>query len=271
MGRLEKIVVLTVLFLVAVILAISLNSGSSTAKTPVADGGKPVGPRGRHVGAEAEAVDPSNVVADASGAKRSDGAVAQPTGALNSQVTPNAAPAQTPPANANPAPSAATPPVNPQPAPSSEYLKTRDGLTPTSNEEWMTYTWKAGDTFTALSERYYGSKLYVSRLKSANEGKDETKLAPGESILVSVSPSAAIDRATVAKTTKDDANKPADAATTKWSGGPYVVKAGDVLGTIAQQVYGTSKKWKKIYDANRDVLGDSPNSLKVGMKLRIPE
>ena len=259
MGRLEKIVVLTVLFLVAVILAISLNSGSSTAKTPIAGAGKAVGPRARN----GEAGDPGNAAADAGGAKTAGGDAAQPNGALNSQVTPVV--------NANPNPGA--PPAvvaNAQPAPSADYIVTREGLTPTSDEAWMIYTWKAGDTFKALAQRYYSSQLYVSRLKSANEGKDEAKLVPGDQILVSVQPSAPIDRATLAKPAKGDA-KVADTTATKWTGGPYVVKAGDVLGTISQQVYGTSKSWKKIYDANRDVLGDSPNSLKVGMKLRIPE
>jgi nucleoid-associated protein YgaU len=270
MGRLEKIVVLTVLFLVAVILAISLNSGPSAAKTPIAGAGKPAGPRGRN----AEVVDPGNAATDASGAS---GAVtagadaAQPNGALNSQVTPAGAPAQVPVANAAPNPGAPSAVVaNVQPPSNERYLFTREGLEPTSDEAWMTYTWKEGDTFKDLSRRYYNSQLYVSRLLSANEGKNEAKLVAGEKILVSVAPSASIDRATLAKPAKGDA-KVADATATKWTGGPYVVKAGDVLGTISQQVYGTSKSWKKIYDANRDVLGDSPNSLKVGMKLRIPE
>jgi len=268
MGRLEKIVVLTVLFLVAVILAISLNSGSSAAKTPIAGAGKPAGPRARN----AEAVEPGNAAVDASGAKTAGPTdAAQPNGALNSQVTPGAQP-QAPVANAAPNPGAPSAVVaNVQPPSNERYLFTRDDLTPTSDEAWMVYSWKAGDTFKNLSERYYGSQLYASRLQSANEGKIDNKLAAGDQILVSVLPSASIDHATLVKPAKGEANKAADATATKWTGGPYVVKAGDVLGTIAQQVYGTSKSWKKIYDANRDVLGDSPNSLKVGMKLRIPE
>ena len=51
----------------------------------------------------------------------------------------------------------------------------------------------------------------------------------------------------------------------------YTVKQGDVLGSIATAVYGSAKHWKRIYDANRDVIGDDPNKLKVGTKLRIPE
>ncbi len=51
----------------------------------------------------------------------------------------------------------------------------------------------------------------------------------------------------------------------------YVVKPGDTLGTIAQRVYGDATKWRVIYDANRDVIGDNPDSVKVDMKLKIPK
>jgi nucleoid-associated protein YgaU len=54
------------------------------------------------------------------------------------------------------------------------------------------------------------------------------------------------------------------------TGKVYVVKAGDMLSGISQQFYGTSKKWQKILDANRDTLS-SPEKLKPGMRLRIPE
>jgi nucleoid-associated protein YgaU len=261
MGRLEKIVVLTVLFLVAVILAYSLNSGPGGNKAPLAGAGKTSGPRGRN----------GNTESVEQNASTANPAAAQPNGALNSSVAP-AKPtgANTDAGTAAHGPAAANPP-GAQPLAATQYIVTREGLVPTADDAWMLYTWKAGDTFAALSERYYGSKLYVSRLKSANEGKDDAKLAAGEQILVSVAPMNAVDPAALAKPAAKEADKTAEATATKWSGGPYVVKAGDVLGTISQQVYGTSKKWKKIYDANRDVLGDSPNTLKVGTKLRIPE
>ena len=50
----------------------------------------------------------------------------------------------------------------------------------------------------------------------------------------------------------------------------YVVKKGDTLQKISSEMYGTAKKWKKIYDANKDVL-KSPDTIKPGQKLVIPE
>jgi len=47
----------------------------------------------------------------------------------------------------------------------------------------------------------------------------------------------------------------------------YVVQRGDTLSKIAVK-YKTT--WQKIYQANIDVIGKSPNQIKVGMKLLIP-
>jgi nucleoid-associated protein YgaU len=50
----------------------------------------------------------------------------------------------------------------------------------------------------------------------------------------------------------------------------YRVKRGDTLSRIAQKLLGTSRRYNEIYKANRDVLR-TPNSLREGMILRIPE
>ncbi len=51
----------------------------------------------------------------------------------------------------------------------------------------------------------------------------------------------------------------------------YVVKRGETLSEISAkpEIYGTSKKWKKIYEANQDKIKD-PNKIKAGQKLKIP-
>ena len=49
----------------------------------------------------------------------------------------------------------------------------------------------------------------------------------------------------------------------------YVVQHDDSLSKISLKMYGSAVKWRLIYEANRDIL-PSANSLKIGMKLRIP-
>ena len=50
----------------------------------------------------------------------------------------------------------------------------------------------------------------------------------------------------------------------------HVVHKGDTLQKISIKYYKTSKNWQRIYQANRDVLKDDPNTIHPGMKLVIP-
>lgn len=49
----------------------------------------------------------------------------------------------------------------------------------------------------------------------------------------------------------------------------YVVKKGDTLQKISNKMYGTTKKWKKIFEANKDTLKD-PDDIRPDQKLVIP-
>jgi nucleoid-associated protein YgaU len=49
----------------------------------------------------------------------------------------------------------------------------------------------------------------------------------------------------------------------------YIVQKGDTLPKIAEKVYGDKTKWRKIFDANKNIL-DNPYSLSVGQELTIP-
>lgn len=300
MGRLEKIVVIVVLFLVASILGISLGTepdsesqaGASTAqnapRTPAERQARAAALRNQAEAAAGQANPHGGApggVMSTSLAPRDAGALApQPAGGAQSDLaranpaaeqlnaspgvadrsaptsTPNGGPAlPVAPANAG-APNAA-----PQQAPT-EFLVSRAGLAPTASDEFMSYSWQAGDSYRSLAQRFYGSPLHVKRLRDANEGRDEAKFAVGDTILVAVKPTADADR--IARPSARDAK---DKSVATVVGGTYTVGSGDVLGTISQKVYGTATKWRKIYDANRDVIGGDPNQLKPGMVLRIPQ
>lgn len=49
----------------------------------------------------------------------------------------------------------------------------------------------------------------------------------------------------------------------------YTVQKGDTLQKISQKYFGTSKKWTKIYEANKDTL-KAPDKIYVGQVLNIP-
>lgn len=49
----------------------------------------------------------------------------------------------------------------------------------------------------------------------------------------------------------------------------YTVKPGDTLGSIAKKVYGTSRGWERILEANKRVI-PSPTKIRAGVELVIP-
>lgn len=50
----------------------------------------------------------------------------------------------------------------------------------------------------------------------------------------------------------------------------YVVQKGDTLQKISEKFFGTTKKWKSIYNANRHIL-KTPDRIRPGQKLVIPK
>lgn len=50
----------------------------------------------------------------------------------------------------------------------------------------------------------------------------------------------------------------------------YVVRKGDSLSKIAKEFYGDAKRWKKIFEANRDIISN-PDLIRPGQKLVIPD
>jgi nucleoid-associated protein YgaU len=50
----------------------------------------------------------------------------------------------------------------------------------------------------------------------------------------------------------------------------YTVVAGDSLSKIAKKLYGDAGKWKKIYEANKDII-KNPDLIHPGQTFKIPE
>jgi nucleoid-associated protein YgaU len=49
----------------------------------------------------------------------------------------------------------------------------------------------------------------------------------------------------------------------------YEVVSGDSLSKIARREYGNANEWRRIYEANQDILKD-PDKIYPGQKLNIP-
>ena len=54
------------------------------------------------------------------------------------------------------------------------------------------------------------------------------------------------------------------------SGRTYTVKKGDSLSKIAKREYGDAQQWRRIFEANRNII-QNPDLIHPGQVLRIPE
>lgn len=51
----------------------------------------------------------------------------------------------------------------------------------------------------------------------------------------------------------------------------HKVVSGDNLSAIALKYYGSANRWKDIYEANKQTIGDNPSAIRVGMVLKLPQ
>ncbi|MBU1261227.1 MAG: LysM peptidoglycan-binding domain-containing protein [Planctomycetes bacterium] len=51
----------------------------------------------------------------------------------------------------------------------------------------------------------------------------------------------------------------------------HIVQPGQTLSDISKIYYDTTGNWKKIYEVNKESLPNGPDTIRVGMKLVIPE
>lgn len=192
---------------------------------------------------------PATPVGTTSGATSTTSAPAPSTGASARPATPPA-PAALPalPAPAKPAPA----PASVTPAATTTLAAKTAGAD--------TYTVKEGDSIASIWRSISGSERGWEKLLAANPGVDPSRLKIGQVLKVPDHKAAAASEAREAASTT---TKPSAAGT-------YTVQSGDTLSRIAAKTLGDSKRWKEIYDANRDTLGNDPGTLEVGQTLKIP-
>lgn len=146
---------------------------------------------------------------------------------------------------------------------------TRSNNQPTTSGAMKTYTVRANDTLWAIAQRTLGDGFRHKELAELNrdrigpEGElrvGATLRLPTDALMADAAPSPANRTAP-----KESAAKAAPAKATS----TYTVKPGDTLGVISQRLLGTSRRYRDILEANRNLLDDA-DSLRAGMVLKIP-
>lgn len=107
------------------------------------------------------------------------------------------------------------------------------------------YQVQKGDTLMMIAFKIYGDYRKWKELKEWNKDKLAKKMEPGVELKYYV---------------------PEQSFGWQPNGLPYMVKTGDNLGMISMDKYGTSKKWKDIYENNRPLIRN-PNLIFAGFTL----
>ncbi|MBU6152925.1 MAG: LysM peptidoglycan-binding domain-containing protein [Bdellovibrionales bacterium] len=149
-----------------------------------------------------------------------------------------------------PAPTAFKATETPPPAPLEEPTLASSGSTGVSGEVTR-YRVKRGDTLMKIAFENYGDLYRWKEILDGNQNvlKDPNQIAPGTFLMLSGAGMVTIER----------------------NGEKYLIKTGDTLGLISNEVYGTKTKWKKLWENNRQLI-KNPNRIYAGFNLYyIPE
>lgn len=159
-----------------------------------------------------------------------------------------------------PLPIGPAPIVTPAPAPVATTASKSDSAP--KAESMTTYTVKSGDTLSAIAGEWFRDVNAWPAIVKANPGLNAANLKVGQKINLPAKDSAV-------RTASSGSRTNAPAASSKGSS-HHIVAKGETLASIADKAYGNRSSWKRIYDANKSVIGSNPSALKVGMKLTIP-
>lgn len=130
------------------------------------------------------------------------------------------------------------------------------GATTSEMTSAVTYTVVSGDTLWKIAAKFYGNGELWTKIFADNAEviRDANKIYVGQVITIYLSE----------KHVSEDSQQTQTA-----EGEVYVVQSGDSLWKIASEFYGSGRQWRRIYEANKEVLPD-PSMIRRGLQLVIP-
>ncbi len=132
-----------------------------------------------------------------------------------------------------------------------------------------THVVQRGETLSKISEAAYGSSAYWPHILRANPGLIDKKLRPGMTINLPVASDVKAEGTPTgnsAVSSLSPSTQPSVDPKTE-----YKVVTGDSLQKISTKLYGKSDLWEKIYDTNKDKIGNDPAKLKLNTVLKLPQ
>ena len=136
------------------------------------------------------------------------------------------------------------------PAPASDaHVASAQSSAPSG--DGVNYRVKKGDTLMKIAFEQYGDLYRWKEIYKANRAniQDPNHVPPGTMLNLAGAGMVTIEK----------------------NGNSYMIKRGDTLGVISNDVYGTIRKWKKLWENNRQLIKD-PNKIYAGFYLYyVPE
>jgi LysM repeat protein len=142
---------------------------------------------------------------------------------------------------------------------------------------------QAGESYSSISSKYFGSPRYAGLIEKANPGKSARKLYVGAKVNLPPAPAGATTTqpsavtATAAKpAVEPKSGKNAKVAPVAEPAAPiapdraYKVRAGEHWTDLAQRFLGNSNRWPELYELNKERVAHNPHALKSGTTIELP-
>ncbi len=127
---------------------------------------------------------------------------------------------------------------------------------------------KRNDSLYGITRRYYGDESLAKQLAAYNRDRVSADLQIREGVTLRIpkrwvlTGTAPTNNNPRTNTTRSDTNSTPQYTT-------YTIKSSDILGDISRKLLGTSRRWREIYELNKNVI-DNPDRLTPGITIRIP-
>jgi nucleoid-associated protein YgaU len=157
-----------------------------------------------------------------------------------------------------------------QPIPAASNRVDTPRITPASSgTPVIRHTVLQGESMIQIARRYYGNGDYWKAIALANPGKVSRDGGVNIGMVLDIPKRddavLGLDIESIGRET----TRPADIRTAATRSKTIEIQPGDTLSELASKHLGSAARWEDLLEANKDQL-DGPQSLRVGMKLRIP-
>lgn len=139
----------------------------------------------------------------------------------------------------------------------------------------VSYTVETGDTLWKIAEKFYGSGTYWNKVYEDNAAtiSSPDRIFAGQTIMIYITQMTAFTQPSEVNPVETDNTAvpvpEVEAVVSEDGITKYIVQPRDTLWKIAKEFYGRGWEWRRIYEANGNVIPD-PASLLTGRVLVIP-